>query len=300
MQSAIYTGQVYHKRYEPVEHTLRYRTFYLLLDLDEAEQLNEISRLFGYNRRAWFCFKDNDFGPKRTSRGNPKSIAPVVSLKSAYRELLEKHAIRAERWSLQILTMPRILGYAFNPISLIYCRDESGVLRAMIYEVNNTFDERIHYVLPVTGHAPSVTHRCAKEMFVSPFFDLEGHYAFNVGLPQQYLNYRVDYLVDETLKLRASFCGERRDLNPSTLRKLALYRSGAAVKVIAGIHWEAVKLWWKGLPIVNHVPLVSRDDNNSVGFHITPVKTTALGSCPSKISYIGQDTTTSFKSEPPK
>ena len=293
MQSAIFTGQVYHKRFEPVEHTLSYRTFYLLLDLDECATLNSVSSLFGYNKRAWLSFWDQDFGPKTDNQVR----SGRNTLKHQFSTLLAEHGMRARHWSFQILTMPRILGYAFNPISLIYCRDDNGQLAAMIYEVNNTFDERIHYVLPVEDHGTRIRHNCAKEMFVSPFSDMQGRYAFDVGLPDERLSYAIDYKVDGNLKLRASFNGQRSAFNPVNLRSLALTRSGTALKVIGGIHWEAVKLWWKGLALVSHVPLVNQDDDDFVEANVTTQSNTTRAGYTNKITYATQNTTTRLESE---
>lgn len=296
MQSAIFTGQVYHKRFEPVEHTLSYRTFYLLLDLDECAELNTISSLFGYNKRAWLSFWEQDFGLKNSAQVGDARRA----LKNQFSTMLADNGMRARHWSFQILTMPRILGYAFNPISLIYCRDETGQLAAMIYEVNNTFDERIHYVLPVKDYDTRIKHNCAKEMFVSPFSDMQGSYAFDVGLPRDRLSYAIDYNVEGNLKLRASFSGQRFAFDPVNLRRLALKRSGTAIKVIAGIHWEAVKLWWKGLPIVNHVPLVNQDVEDFVKTKINPQSNETRAGYANKMTYARQNTTTRLESESQK
>ena len=294
MQSAIFTGQVFHKRFEPVEHTLSYRTFYFLIDLDECSTLNSVSRLFGYNRRAWLSFWEQDFGPKADST----NASTVKTLKNRFTNILAEKGLHAERWSFQILTMPRILGYAFNPISLIYCRDENNQLVAMIYEVNNTFDERIHYVLPVHDADARIKHGCNKEMFVSPFSDMRGRYAFDVGLPADKLNYRIDYLVEDELRLRASFSGIRLPFEANNLRKLALTRSGTAIKVITGIHWEAVRLWWKGLSVVSHVPLVNQDDKDFVKPNIHPNQNAERAGYANKITYAAQTTTTRLESEP--
>ena len=254
LNSAIFVGRVFHERYEPVNHRLDYGTFYLLIDLEEVQRLNEVSRLFGWQRRAWFSINESDYGIKRETDDDS-----VHELRAQYESLLATKHLSARRWRFQILTIPRILGYAFNPISLIYCKDASNRLRAMIYEVNSTFNERIHYVLPVAEDSARIQHQCAKEMFVSPFFDTRGRYEFNVGQPSERLSFNIDYLRDDTLSLKASFCGHRQDFSAANLAKLALSKSNTALKVIAGIHFEALKLWAKGLPIINHVPLVNRD-----------------------------------------
>ncbi|MEM7467922.1 MAG: DUF1365 domain-containing protein [Pseudomonadota bacterium] len=264
LQSAIYLGQVFHKRFAPVEHQLNYRAFYLLLDLDEASQMNSVSRWFGWNKRAWFAFREKDYGVVSANAYGGRTYSSPDSLKAQYTELLATRDIAATKWSFKILTIPRILGYAFNPISLVYCRDEREQTRAMIYEVNNTFGERVHYVLPANEENSRIRHACDKEMFVSPFFNMDGDYQFDVGYPQEQLNFKIDYHVNNELALRASFAGKKLSFSSSNLARLAVSHSHTAIKVIAGIHFEAIKLWWKGLPLVSHVPMVNRNQDLDV------------------------------------
>lgn len=260
LTSAIYTGQVFHKRYGPKEHTLQYNSFFLLLALEELPRLQNISSLFSWNRRAWFSFNDTDFG----NNADKNNHEHLLSLQNNLEALLSARGFSEPHWRFELLTMPRTLGYAFNPISIIYCRDANNTPKAMIYEVNNTFGERIHYVLPVPTdqaiESERIRQRCGKELFVSPFFDMDGCYSFDVSKPNKNINFKIDYLVEDELKLRASFAGIRHDFTPQNLRSLALSHSATTYKVILGIHFEAVKLWWKGLALVNHVPLVIPDD----------------------------------------
>ena len=297
LNSAIYTGRVFHRRLEQREHQLDYTTFYFLLDLDELQSLSTVSRLFNAGRRAWFSFHEADYGVAKPEVARREERS---SLQTQYQALLAEHGLTASRWHFQLLTMPRILGYAFNPISLLYCNDNKGDLRAMIYEVNSTFGERIHYVLPVTDAGSRVRHQCQKEMFVSPFFDLQGHYEFDVGQPLDKLNFCIDYFARDELSLRASFSGRRLDFSASNLRKLAVTKSNTTIKVIAGIHWEAIKLWLKGLAIVNHVPLVNQAEGSSVtqnnghepsasmGSQMS--RTTKQGACPMGMNTAAQST----------
>lgn len=261
--SAIYTGRVFHQRLAEREHYLNYSTFYFLIDLNELDALQRVSKLFRADKFSWFSFHHADYGLLKNAKASKNRAK--TPLGEQYVSLLEKNNIVQSDWHFQLLTMPRILGYVFNPISLVYCYDGQNTLRAMIYEVNNTFDERIHYVLPVDDARPCFKHRCLKEMFVSPFFDMRGHYEFDVMYPAEQLKFTVDYYADADLSLRASFAGRRMAFDAGNLRKLAASKSTHALKVIAGIHWEAIKLWMKGLPIVNHVALVNQDEEPSVG-----------------------------------
>ncbi|MEQ8233483.1 MAG: DUF1365 domain-containing protein [Gammaproteobacteria bacterium] len=243
--SSIYTGSVVHRRAAPRAHALRYGVFYLLLDLDELPVLDACSRLFGYNRAAWFSFHDVDHG---YGDGTPFRAWLDAALDTA--------GIDAGDWHFRVLCMPRVLGYVFNPITVVYCYAPDGRLGAMVYEVNNTFGERLGYVVPVHGDDATrgiLRQRCEKALFVSPFFDMQGHYEFSVRPPGARLALGIDYREGDALRLRAVFSGQRHAFAASTLRALAWRYPAATLKVITAIHYEALKLWLKGVPVVRHV-----------------------------------------------
>ena len=247
--SAVYLGTVFHRRLEPRAHALRYGVFYLLLDLDELPALERRSRLFGYNRAAWFSFFDADHG---SGDGRPFRAWLVDALATA--------GLARDDWRFRVLCMPRVLGYVFNPITVVYCHDGAGRLVAMLYEVNNTFGERLSYVVPVAAHAAGgvIRQRCDKALFVSPFFDMQGHYDFAVREPGTRLTLGIDYREEAALRLRAVFAGRRRPFSARTLRALAWRYPAATLKVIAAIHYEALKLWLKGVPVIRHVTVGDR------------------------------------------
>lgn len=238
MKSAIYAGQVYHRRFGARQHTLRYRVFYLLLDLAELEALDRISTLFRVNRAGWFSFHDSDHG---NGSGSYRDWCVGV---------LREAGIADASAGFQVLTTPRVFGYVFNPISVVYCRRADGSIGAMIYEVNNTFGERIAYAIPVTHRRPAIRQRCDKAMFVSPFYDLEGTYEFGVREPRDTLHLTIDYHNRGARQLRAVFQGQFRPFTRGELIRLALGFPAASLKLIAGIHYEALKLWIKGVPLV--------------------------------------------------
>lgn len=242
MKSAIYSGQVYHRRFGARRHTLRYRVIYLLLDLDELDTLAHVSPVLGINRAGLLSYHDRDHG-----KGS-----------GAYRdwclEVLREAEITDAGAAFQVLTTPRVLGYGFNPISVVYCRRADGSVGAMIYEVNNTFGERIAYVMPVTQRRRIIHQCCDKAMFVSPFYGLEGDYEFRVGEPLEALRLTIDYRLDGERQLRAVFQGERRPLTRRELVRAACAFPAAGIGLIAGIHYEALKLWLKGVPLVRRRP----------------------------------------------
>src|SRR5689334_8199986 len=161
-RSAIYEGAVMHRRLRPRQHRFRYRVFALLLDLDELPALG--LRLLRYNRRGLFSFQDRDHGDGR-------------DLRAWLDDLLAQKGITA-KGPRRVLCYPRILGYVFNPLSVWFCDDEQGRLKAIVYEVHNTYEERHTYVLPVEDNRQSIRHGCAKAFYVSPFLSRDCRYAF--------------------------------------------------------------------------------------------------------------------------
>src|SRR5258708_10622150 len=153
--SALYEGWVMHRRLSPRHHRFKYRVFAMLLELDELAALDRKLTLFKYNRWGLFSFQDRDHGD-----GRP--------LKLWLDDLLAQNGIEA-KGARRVLCYPRILGFVFNPISVWFCDDEQGRLKAIVYEVHNTYEERHAYVLPVGTDTGLVRHGCPKKFYVSPF-----------------------------------------------------------------------------------------------------------------------------------
>lgn len=233
LNSAIYVGEVVHQRHRPKKHGLRYRVFSLLIDLDELPQLNQL-RWFGHNRKARFSFRDADHGA-----GLPLRDWATQKLQAA--GLPEPGRIR-------LLCYPRILGYVFNPLSVWFCDGAAGEPLATIYEVHNTFGERHTYVLPVDAPQQSAE----KAFHVSPFIGMDARYQFKIHRPDG----RVRIAINETEAgeplLYAAFTGDRRELTDANLRRLFFTHPLMTLKVTAGIHWEALQLFLKGVRYIPH------------------------------------------------
>lgn len=245
MRSALYAGRVVHARLRPKRHRLSYRVFSLLIDLDEVGALGEGLKMFGHNRPAIFSFHDRDHGD-----GGANLRAWVLAQLGA-----AGAAPAAPR--IEVLCYPRILGYVFNPLTVYFCRD-GGDLRAILYEVHNTFGEKRTYVIRVAPGANVVEQSCGKEMYVSPFVPMDCSYDFHIEPPADRVRIAIAERDAEGLLLTASFAGARRDLTDATLLWALFAYPLMTLKVTAAIHWEALKLWLKGVRYIARKPATER------------------------------------------
>jgi len=259
--SSIYEGRVFHQRHRPRKHRLNYRVFSLLIDLDELPGLDRDLKTFGYNRFNVLSFWDKDHGP-----GDGRPLRPYIG------ELLAKTGIDIGEGRVGLLCYPRYFGYVFNPLSVYYCHDETERLRAMIYEVSNTFGERHSYLVETEDRGNTVIRQsCAKNFHVSPFIAMEADYHFHVTKPGDKLTLLIDQTDKDGALLKAGFSGRRRALNDASLIGVVVRHPLMTLKVVAGIHWEALKLWSKGVKIltrpeapaesVTHVPAKEMEAN---------------------------------------
>ena len=250
MISALYAGVVVHARLRPRRHRLRYRVFSLLLDLDEIDVLSQRLRLFRHNRAGLFSFHDRDHGDGTDLRGwiGRQLAAAGITLSDP---------------KVSVLSYPRIFGYVFNPLTVWFCRD-GNTLRAIIYEVHNTFGERRTYVIPVAPGATRIEQAADKALYVSPFVPMECAYAFHIVPPGERVLIAIDETDAEGLLLKASFAGERRELTDSALLRAVFAYPLMTLKVTAAIHWEALKLWLKGVPSFRHEPAARRIATSTV------------------------------------
>ena len=240
LSSKLCLGTVVHRRYRPKAHALRYRVFSLLIDLDEVETLGSRLRLFSFNRSNLFSLYEKDHGD-----------AAGQNLKNAIVKKVQAVNPETEIERVVMLCFPRVLGYVFNPLTVYYCFSGDEQLASIVYEVNNTFGDRHHYVLPVevpSGRA--LAQSCTKQMYVSPFNAVEGKYEFHVSMPGDKLAIGINLRVDGAPVLKAYLSAHTKTLNDRTLLLAFARMPAMTFKVIAAIHWEALRLWLKGLRIV--------------------------------------------------
>lgn len=238
--SALYAGRVVHARLKPKQHKLSYACYWLLLDLDEIEHLGRKLRMFSLDRFNVFSLRTRDYGD-----------GSGTDLRTQARAHLDTAGIDLTGGKIFLLTMPRILGYGFNPLSVYFCQRADGTLAAMIYEVHNTFGQRHSYLIPVTdGEASEIVQTCAKHFYVSPFMEMNLRYDFRVRPPAAKTLVSVKVSDQAGLMLSASLAGEKRPLSNASLARIFVTHPLLTAKVIGAIHWEALRLWLKGVRLV--------------------------------------------------
>ena len=236
-QSALFPGYVTHTRLRPKVHKLGYKIYSLLLDLDELEVLHRRLRLFAVNRFNLFSFREKD-------RGNGSATPLRVQVEDAMRGA----GIEPDGGAIRLLTMPRILGWAFNPLSVFFCYDRDGDLTAILWEVDNTFRQRHGYMIPVEGEQSGrIVQTCDKAFYVSPFMDMKLRYEFEVQPPADKLMIRINSFDDEGLLLTARHIAKRVELSDAALLRAFFTIPFLTLRVVGGIHWEALKIWLKGI-----------------------------------------------------
>ena len=240
----LYLGRVMHHRLRPRRHRFVYQVFSLLVDLDRLDELDRRLRLLSVNRPNLLSFQERDHGARDGSPPRPWVEA-----------LLAARGLDLAGGRVLLLCFPRLLGYVFNPLSIYYCYDAQGGLAAAVYEVKNRCGEQHAYVLPLAcpaGPDGTARQRTRKAFYVSPFLEMAACYRFKLEPPGERLAVVIQEEVAQATTLVATLTGARRPLTDAQLLRAVLRMPLMTYKVILGIHYEALWLWLKGLPLRPH------------------------------------------------
>ena len=239
IKSSIYNGSVIHKRFKPKKHFFKYKVFSLLIDLSELNELNDNLKFFSLNKFNLISFYEKDHGHRDGS-----------SLLKWVKNNLTRNNISTDNIKVKLLCYPRILGYVFNPLSIFFIYDRNENLISILYEVKNTFGEQHTYVFKLEGKNKLIQNSCSKKFHVSPFIEMDCDYFFKILNPGDTLSVIIDQYDQEGKILFASQDGERCNLTSKNLMKSYLKHPLMTFKIISAIHFEAFKLWIKGIKFV--------------------------------------------------
>ena len=238
MTSSIYNGTVIHKRFKPKVHFFKYKVFSLLVDLSDLNVLDKNINFFSYNNFNLISFFDKDHGERDGS-----------SLVEWVKKNLEENNINSEFIRIKLLCYPRILGYVFNPLSVFFVYDKKENLISILYEVKNTFGEQHTYIFKAENNN-LLQHNCSKKFHVSPFIEMNCNYFFRILKPAEKISVIIDqYQLNEKI-LFASQDGYRVDFTSKELLKSYIKHPLMTFKIISAIHFEAFKLWAKGIKFI--------------------------------------------------
>ncbi|TVR07895.1 MAG: DUF1365 domain-containing protein [Salinarimonadaceae bacterium] len=240
--ASFYVGSVMHARLRPKAHRFRYRTFMALFDLAELDGRTRISRLFSLGRLNLMSFHERDHLPD----------AAGATLLERARSVFASNGIDAAELRIFLLALPRVCGYAFNPISVYYAVDRGGDLKGALYEVRNTFGERCVYSAAAEPGRTLGPHEFDKALHVSPFLPMALRYRFRTAMPDAGATLKIVESDPEGVILTAIFAGARREATDANVIRLFFSLPFVTLKVILGIHWEALRLLAKGLKIHPH------------------------------------------------
>ncbi len=241
--AAFYRGAIMHARLRPRPHRFRYEAFLMRLDLDALDEASAAMRFFSRNRFNLMSLHEADHLPD----------LPGETLSARARAAFAAKAIPLPPHArIEILALPRILGYAFNPIAIYHARDVGGRSLGVLYEVRNTFGERHLYAARAGDDGRIARHGARKAFHVSPFLPMDLDYRFDFVPPDARAQLRILENDRDGLILTAAFAGAHLQANDANLLHLFFRLPLMSLKVILGIHVEAFRLWLKGIPVQRH------------------------------------------------
>ena len=262
MNSRLYTGWVTHRRLRPVRESFRYQVYFCYLDLAELEELSASLRHFSYvagpadggppeTIRSLVSFHDVDHGPRDGS-----SLRPWVDGQ------LARAGIDLAGGPVRILSIPRVAGGRFYPVSFWYCFHADGTARAVLAEVQNTFRDHHTYLLHQDGAPFSWEDRprAPKAFYVSPFVPLEEvEYVFAFTEPADSVSVSVTDRAEGRVLLSTNVSLSAEELTDRTLTRAVRRLGPMSARALVLIHWEALRLFARRVPYHRHVAPVGEE-----------------------------------------
>lgn len=245
MNSCLYKARVMHNRLAPKQHRFHYDVFMFYLDLDEIDQLNKRLKFMSRNRFNLFNFRDKDH--LQLPKENPDTSKSIRQHISTY---LQQNGVEIGNGRIMVLTNLCTLGYQFNPVSFYFCYNEQGEVVCSVVEVCNTFLEMKPYFLGGDTFADDTFKLNTEKMFyVSPFIDMDTHFDFNLHIPGEQLQLKIDdYDQSGNRFFISTLSGTKKPLTDANLLLYFFSFPLITLKVIGLIHWQALKLWLKKIP----------------------------------------------------
>lgn len=236
--ACLYVGRTVHQRLSPRPHRFRYDVFQLLLDVDRLDEAFAGLRLIRRGRFGLVSFAERDHGARD---GSPIRPWAEAQLRAA--------GVAASAARIRLLCFPRLLGFVFNPLSILFVEDAAGRPEAVIYEVRNTFGQTHAYVLPAAAGEETQRQSADKAFYVSPFWPVAGGYRFRISRPGDRFTLAIVKQTEGRADFVASLTARRKALTDRCLLSLSLSMPLMTLGVVAAIHWEALRLWIKGAPV---------------------------------------------------
>jgi DUF1365 family protein len=239
IESGVFEGTLRHRRFEVVPHAFTYRVWLALVDVDRIPELMGVSRLTSLNRWNWASFDDRDHLGDRSAPLRARVLADA-----------RRHGVDAPDGPIFLLTNLRHLGYCFNPVSFFYLFDRAWALRLVLAEVNNTIGGSHTYWLRPDEGSRRFRSSIDKSLYVSPFMPVDLEYRFALTPPAARLVAHVETRRKGRVTFDATLSLARRPWSAREIRRQLLRQPAMAAAVTAAIHCEALRLWWKGVPVV--------------------------------------------------
>ncbi len=244
MNSCLYRCLVMHNRLEPKPHKFNYNVFMFYIDLDEVELLRKKFLLISHNKFNFFNFKDNEH--LQLPAGDPDTSK---NIKQHIVDYLKQNGVEFNGGKIMLLTNLNVLGYNFNPVSFYFVYNADNTIQCCITEVSNTFREMKPYFLGKELLQDGRFHlNTTKYFYVSPFIDHDTNFDFNIAIPAEKLNIRIDDFKNNKRFFISTLTGKRKALTNATLFWYSLRFPLITVRIMALIHWNALLLWLKKIP----------------------------------------------------